>query len=211
VVPRNRSPAVTKYDKLLKAALDEFCENGFSGARVASIAARAECNVRMLYHYFGNKEGIYLASLELVYAQLRSREEELNLLDLDPEKGIASLVEFTFDHMASHQEFIRMMGIENIQQGKFVRRSETVPQRALPLVESIRTLLRRGQKQGIFRKRIDPVQLYVSILSLSYVHISNKFALSITFGQDLTDTDWLAARRKHVRKMVLAFLKPSKS
>ncbi len=205
-VPCRRRDAVATRERLLKAALAEFCEKGFNGARTAAIATRAKCNIRMLYHYFGNKEGIYLASLELVYTQLRAREEDLDLLHLDPETGMAALVEFTYDHMLLHQEFIKMIGIENIQQGKFLRQSKSVPQGAMPLVESIEILLRRGQRQGIFRKRVDPVQLYVSILSLSYVHISNKHTLSITFGRDLTDSEWLAARRKHVREMVLGFL-----
>jgi len=205
--PRRKRDAAATRERILKAALAEFCENGFSGARTAAIATRAKCNIRMLYHYFGNKEGVYLASLELVYADLRAREENLDLLHLDPEKGMAALVEFTFDHMLSHQEFIKMIGIENIQQGRFLRKSRSVPQGAMPLVKSIETLLRRGQQQGEFHKRVDPVQLYVSILSLSYVHISNKHTLSITFDQDLTEAEWLAARRKHVCEMVLGFLK----
>jgi AcrR family transcriptional regulator len=204
--PLRRRDAAATRERVLNAALAEFCEKGFSGARTASIAARAKCNIRMLYHYFGNKEGIYLAALELVYAQLRTREEEQDLLHLGPEEGMAALVEFTFDHMLMHQEFINMIGIENIQKGKFLRRSKTVPQGAMPLVQSIETLLREGQRQGIFRKKVDPIQLYVSILSLSYVHISNKHTLSITFGQDLTDTEWLDARRKHVRDIIMAFL-----
>ena len=204
--PRRRDAAATR-ERLLKAALAEFCEKGFNGARTAAIATRAKCNIRMLYHYFGNKEGIYLASLELVYTRLRAREEALNLLQRDPETGMAALVEFTYDQKLSHKEFIKMIDIENIRQEKFLRQSKSVPQGAMPLVKSIAILLRRGQKQGIFRKRVDPVQLYVSILSLSYVHISNKHTLSITFGQDLTDSEWLAARRKHVREMVLGFLK----
>ncbi|MFC1666035.1 TetR/AcrR family transcriptional regulator, partial [Pseudomonadota bacterium] len=132
---------------------------------------------------------------------------ELDLLHLDPEKGMVALVEFTYDHMLSHQEFISMIGIENIQQGKFLRRSKVVPKDALPLVSSIETLLRQGQKQSVFRKRVDPIQLYISILSLCYVHISNKYTLSITFGQDLTDKRWVEARRNHVREMIIGFLK----
>lgn len=204
--PRIRDAAVTR-EKLLQAALSEFCKNGFSGARTASIATRAGCNIRMLYHYFSNKEGIYLAALEHVYADLRTKEEKLDLLHLDPEKGMVTLFEFTFDHMLEHQEFIEMMGIENIQKGRFLRQLETVPQGVMPLIGSIRILLRRGQKEGVFRKQVDPVQLYVSILSLSYVHVSNKYTLSITFKQDLTDNTWLAARRKHIGDMLLGFLK----
>ncbi len=202
---RKRDPAATR-GRLLKAALAEFCEKGFGGARTAAIAARAQCNIRMLYHYFGNKEGVYLASLEHVYDQLRAREEELDLLHLDPVEGMTAFVEFTYDHMLSHPEFIHMIGIENIHQGKFLRQLKSVPQGAMPLVKSIETLLRRGQEQGVFRKHVHPVQLYVSILSLSYVHISNMYTLSITFSEDLTDAKWLAERRKHVREMTLDFL-----
>ena len=209
--PRRKRDAAATRGRLLKAALAEFCEKGLSGARTANIAVRAKCNIRMLYHYFGNKEGIYLASLELVYAQLRAREKELDLLHLDPEAGMAALVKFTYDHMLAHQEFIKMVCNENVQQGAFLCKLKSVPQGAMPLVKSIETLLLRGQKQGIFRKRVNPVQLYVSILSLSYVHISNRFTLSITFGQDLTDSEWLAARRKHVRDVILGFLMVGKS
>jgi TetR/AcrR family transcriptional regulator len=203
---RRRDAAATR-ESILTAALSEFCEKGFGGARTASIADRAQCNVRMLYHYFGNKEGVYLASLERVYADLRASEEKLELLELDPISGMSALVEFTFEHMLEHQEFITMIGIENIHHGNFLRKSRSVPREAMPLIKTIKTLLKRGQQQGIFRKRVDPVQLYVSILSLSYVHISNKHTLSVTFGQNLQDTKWLNARRKHVLEMILCFLK----
>ena len=202
---RKRNAAATRQ-RLLEAALAEFCDKGFGSARTVAIAERANCNIRMLYHYFGSKEGIYLAALELVYARLRKSEEQLDLLHLEPAAGMAALVEFTFDHMISHQEFIGMIGIENIQRGRFLRRSKSVPQGAMPLVKSIETLLRQGQKQGIFRKNVEPIQLYVSILSLSYVHISNKYTLSITFGQNLSDEKWLSARRKHVLEMVMGYL-----
>jgi TetR/AcrR family transcriptional regulator len=204
--PRTRNAATTRQ-KILRAALHEFCEHGYSGARTVDIAARAECNIRMLYHYFGNKDGLYLAALELVYAELRAKEEALDILSLDPEKGMIALVKFTFDHMLRHQEFIQMMGVENIQQGRFLRQSKSVPLGAMPLVKSIQALLHRGQKQRLFREGVDAIQLYVSILSLSYVHVSNKYTLSLTFEKDLTDADWLAARRQHVCDMVLGYLR----
>jgi TetR/AcrR family transcriptional regulator len=210
IVKENPSPrrrdAVATRTILLQAALTEFCEKGFSGARTADIAKLAGCNIRMLYHYFGSKEGAYLAALEHVYDQVRSHEESLDLLHLDPVEGIVTLVEFTHDYMVSHQEFIRMMGIENIHHGKFLRQSKTVPQAAMPLMDSIKALLGRGQVQGVFRKNVDPLQLYVSILSLCYLHSSNKYTLSITFGEDLTDANWLTERRKHAREMILGFL-----
>jgi TetR/AcrR family transcriptional regulator len=46
---------------LLAAALDEFAERGFAGARVADIARRAGLNKQLINYYFGSKEGLYLA------------------------------------------------------------------------------------------------------------------------------------------------------
>ncbi len=46
---------------LLDAALDEFAEHGYAGARVADIAQRAGVNKQLINYYFGSKEGLYLA------------------------------------------------------------------------------------------------------------------------------------------------------
>ena len=102
----------------------------------------------MLYHYFGSKEQLYLAALERVYERLRSREERLDLLHLDPVEGMAALVDFTFDHMAEHQEFIRLIGNENLLKGRYLKKSKYVPRATLPLVEAIENLLQRGAGRG---------------------------------------------------------------
>lgn len=47
--------------KLLDAALSEFAANGYEGARVGAIAARAGVNKQLISYYFGGKEGLYRA------------------------------------------------------------------------------------------------------------------------------------------------------
>ena len=205
-VPQKRNAAATR-ERILKVGLAEFCAHGYGGARTARIARQANCNIRMLYHYFGSKEALYVAALERVYSQIRTEEKELDLASLEPVEGIAALVEFTFDYMAGHQEFVELAIIENIQHGKYLKRLKSIPQGTVNLIEGISELLRRGQKAKLFRKGADPVQLYISILSLSYLHLSNKYTLSISYGEDLQDADWLAERRAHVKDMVLAYLR----
>lgn len=204
---RRRNPEATR-ESILLAGTDEFCAKGFNGARIDRIATGAGCNIRMIYHYFGNKEKLYLVVLERVYSQLRSREEELDLLHLDPVAGMSALVDFTFDHMAEHREFIQLIGNENILKARYLKRSSFVPQATLPLVQAIKDLLRRGEADGMFRTGVDPIQLYISILSLAYVHVSNRYTLSITFGRDLGDPAWLAVRRDHAREVILGYLRP---
>src|SRR5581483_3046306 len=68
-----RQPQQTRQ-RILKAAIDEFAACGLGGARVDTIARRARANKRMIYHYFGGKEDLYLAALERVYADRRASD-----------------------------------------------------------------------------------------------------------------------------------------
>src|SRR5215213_5158789 len=81
-----RDPERTRA-AILSAATEEFTANGLTGARVDAIAKRARVNKRMIYHYFGDKEGLYLAVLETIYQAIRTAEMELHLTDRDPADG----------------------------------------------------------------------------------------------------------------------------
>src|SRR3954471_28017 len=96
--PQRRDPAATRR-KLLTAARREFAQNGLAGARVDEIAARAGVNKQLVYHYFGDKDAIYLAVLEWVYEEIREQERKLNLEGLPPERAIKQLIESSFDHL----------------------------------------------------------------------------------------------------------------
>ena len=82
-----RNPDRTR-EAILLAAKEEFARKGLSGGRVDEIARRSRANKRMIYHYFGNKEALYLAVLEGGYAGIRSAEAGLHLTDLEPKAAI---------------------------------------------------------------------------------------------------------------------------
>ena len=203
--PRKRDPMMTR-DRVLRAGIDEFCRHGYIGARIDQIAKRARCNMRMIYHYFGSKEKLYVAALERMFVELRLEESRLHLDHLDPVSGVLRLVDFTMDHLGRHPEFIALLGNENLLRGKYLRKSQVVPRASAPLLEAIRELLERGRRDGVYVRNVDALQLYISILSLCYVHVSNRYTLSITFNRDVTERGWLDARRRHVQQLVLAYL-----
>jgi TetR/AcrR family transcriptional regulator len=200
-----RRDAVATKARILKAGLAEFGAKGYGGARTDGIAKRAKCNVRMLYHYFGGKQGLYLACLEKVYIHIREEEQRLNLGALPPKEALEKLVHFTFDHMRKNSDFVHMAVAENTMRGKFVKELPKVAKAAENLVTAIQDILARGEKECQFRAGIDALQLYVSVLSLSYLHLSNRHTLSATYGQDMAQKDWLDERRDHVTEMVLVF------
>jgi len=204
--PRQRNPAQTKKD-ILVAAREEFCEYGLDGARVDRIARRAASNKRLLYHYFGNKEALYSAVLLDAYREIRLGERELHLQELSPAKAMRKLVGFTFDHFRRHPWFIRLLSTENILRAEHLKRIPEIPGLHSPIVEQIRTVLAAGQREGLFRRGVDPVQLYISIAGIGYFYFSNIHTLSVIFAAPLKSEEGIAERRAHVEDVILGYLR----
>jgi len=202
-----RRDPVRNRERILAAAQEEFARLGLGGARVDRIAARAGANKRMLYYYFGNKEALFLTVLEASYAQIRSAERALDLEDLEPRAALRRLVAFTWDYFIAHPEFMTLLNSENLHKGRHVARSRRVRELHSPLAGMLRRILRRGEQQGLFRRGIDPVQLYISIAGEGYFYLSNRYTLSRIFGRDLMTKSALATRARHNTRMILDALR----
>lgn len=203
---QGRNGAETK-EKILNAAIEEFCAHGYAGANTTRIVNAAGCNIRMLYHYFENKDGLYLAALTRVYQELRSSEEATNFWNLPPREGIAALTHFTFDYMHRNQQFPKMILNENLNMGRAVSQaSQAISTTAKPFIDKIDGLLEKGHASGDFTRRPDALHLYLTILALSFIHISNAHTLAATFRVDLSSEAFLAERRAHVTEVVLSYI-----
>jgi AcrR family transcriptional regulator len=202
-----RNPARSQ-ERILAAALDEFARFGLGGARVDRIAARAGANKRMLYYYFGNKDALFLAVLEASYAQIRSAERALELEHLEPRAALRRLVQFTWNYFLAHPEFMTLLNSENLHKGRHLASSRRVRKLHSPLVGMLRGILRRGARLGLFRRGVDPVQLYISIAGEGYFYLSNCHTLSRIFGRDLMTKAALATRVRHNTRMILDALRP---
>jgi TetR/AcrR family transcriptional regulator len=202
----NRDPGRTRA-RILEAATQEFARYGLGGARVDRIAAKARANKRMLYYYFGDKEGLFLAALEERYAHIRNAERSLKLEHLEPREALKRLIAFTWDYFLEHPEFMTLLNSENLHKGRHVRRSSRLREMHSPLVETLRAILRRGEEQGLFRKGVDPVQLYISIAGEGYFYLSNRYTLSRIFARDLMAPGALVGRSRHITQMVLNALR----
>ena len=200
-----RDPERTRA-AILAAATQEFTAKGLTGARVDAIARRARVNKRMIYHYFGDKNGLYLAVLEATYGAIRAAELELHLTDRDPVDGMRELVHFTWRYFLAHPEFLSLLGTENLHKAAYLKRSKRIRELHSPLVGMISSLLERGVRARVFRSGVDAVELYVSIAALGFFYLSNRHTLSTIFGRDLAAPKNLAAREQHIVDVVLNYL-----
>ena len=204
-VPRPRDPERTRR-AILDAATAEFVQHGFGGASVNEIAARAQVNKRMLYHYYGKKDDLYLAVLECCYHRIRSAERQLRLTNLAPREAVETLVLFTWNYFLEHPEFLSLINTENMLEARYLRQSERIGELHSPLIEMLSDVLRRGAAEGVFREGVDPVQLYIDIASLGFFYLSNRHTLSTIFRRDLGDEAMLRERGRHVVDVILGYL-----
>jgi AcrR family transcriptional regulator len=194
---------------ILAAATQEFARHGLGGARVDRIAARARTNKRMLYYYFGSKDGLFLAVLEAAYARIRSAEKALSLLDVPPEEGVRRLVRFTWSYYLDNPEFLTLLNSENLHRAQHLKRSRDVRAMNSPLIETLGEVLRRGRRSGAFRAGVDALQLYISIAALSYFYLGNNHTLSAVFGRDLGTPGAREARLAHMVDVIMGYLRPA--
>lgn len=181
---RINDPEGTKRN-IIEVATEEFAENGLSGARIDEIAAKTKSSKRMIYYYFGDKNGLYLKVLENAYSRVRATEATLDLEDLPPLEALEKLVRFTFDHHNSNEAFIRLVMIENIHHGEYLAKSPVVQKLNVTAIDAVRKLYQRGVKQGVFRAGLDPVELHWQISALCFFNVSNRATFSKIFKRDL--------------------------
>ncbi|KAA0691460.1 TetR/AcrR family transcriptional regulator [Neorhizobium sp. P12A] len=193
---------------ILAAATKEFAERGYGGARVDAIAARANINKRMLYHYFGGKDALYVAVLEGSYIAIRSAEARLDLSHRAPRDGMRELVVFTWQYFLAHPEFLGILSTENLHKAKFLKRSARIFELHSPLVAEISGLLDRGAAGGDFRPGCDPVKIYMTIAALGSFFLTNRWTLSTIFRRNLSDKAEIEAWGEHIVEVIFAYLRP---
>ena len=203
---RTNDPGRTMAD-ILKVATAEFADKGLSGARIDEIAATTRTSKRMIYYYFGSKEGLYLKVLEEAYGRIRQIETDLHLEDLPPEDALRKLVAFTFDYQHDNDDFIRLVMNENMHRGEFLAQSKSIQQLNMPAIDTLQTVYERGVKAKIFRKDVEPIDLHMSISALCFFNVANRHTFSLIFKRDMASAKALRDRRDSIVEMIVRFVR----
>ena len=203
--PQKRNADATRA-KILQAALSEFSERGLPAASTDDIAKRCGVNKRMIYYYFGSKDGLYLAALESVYEYLVALEKEIEIEHLDPPAAIEAMVNLKIDYYVANPHFISFLSMENFYKARHLRKSKKLDMFKSPLTEVIGRILERGQRSGQFRHDVDPVDFYVSICGLCIMYFTNQHTLGVIFGRSMTRDTNIQRHKRMVIDIVLSYL-----
>lgn len=193
--------------RILAAAISEFSEHSFSGARIERISRQAKTQDRMIYYYFGSKERLYQTVLEHVYKELISAQHDFSWADDDPVEGMRQLVLHSWRYYADHPELVRLLGTENLLRAKYLKKSSRIKSTTIPLTERIEELLEAGQKRGIFRSDADPQSMLMTVMSLGFFYVSNHYTCSRWLGVDLMEEERQEAWGRHICTVILDYLR----
>jgi len=188
---REKAAKATR-DSILKAAIKVFAKHGYDGGSVEKISHAAQSYDRMIYYYFGSKEGLFIEVLEETYRRFNEAESELVT---DPAQPLASLkvvVGFMWRYYQKHPEFISLLNTENLHRGAHIAKSLRARDYSSDAIAVLARVLKSGAAQGVFRKDVAARDVYLMIASMGYFYLSNRYTLSAFLGEALESPAALA-------------------
>ncbi len=177
--------AKTTRDTILRAAIKVFSKYGLSGGSLDKISRAAKSHDRMIYYYFGNKDGLFVAALEEIYRRFNEAEAALELDLNDPVASMRMIIRFILHYYRDHPEFIAILNSENLLRGQHISQSNTAKEFSIAAIGVIEKTLQIGTQKGLFRSNLRSRDIYLMIASLGYFYQSNRFTLTAFLGENL--------------------------
>ena len=189
-----RNPARTR-ERILSAALKEFAARGFAGSRVDAIARRAAINKRMLYHYFGDKEGLFRAVLRRKIAERQAWAEGLSG---DPTESLP----FWFEATCKDADWVRLLEWEALQEANNPL-IDGAGRRAL----AVRALgrIREQQASGHLSGEFEAGHLLLAMRSLTVFPMAFPQLTRLITGRAVSDPGFRKKHAEFLKKFAAAF------
>lgn len=187
--------------RLLGEATRLFAANGYHATSVEAIVSAAGLSKRMVYHYFGSKEGLYREVLLSVYARLEKVENAPHAGAADPVAIVDGLFDAYFSFLSDNPDFVRILLWENLNDGRAIRRHQHLLSKS-PVLERLKATITSGVSSGVFRPDVDARHLFINLVGLCFIYHSNRHTLSQALDINLTDDSVISQARTHARRVL---------
>jgi TetR/AcrR family transcriptional regulator, upper aerobic nicotinate degradation pathway regulator len=177
--------AITTRDSILRAATKVFAKHGYDGGSIDQISKAARSYDRMIYYYFGSKEGLFIAVIEEVYRRFNEAEATLELDEAKPVQALAAVIRFVWSYYQRNPDFITLLNTENLHRGRHIAKSLRARELSSPVIGVTARVLAAGVKQKLFRPDLAARDVYLMIAALGYFYLSNRYTLSAFLGESI--------------------------
>jgi TetR/AcrR family transcriptional regulator len=190
---RPRDASATR-EVLLDAATLVFAAQGFAGARVDEIAARAGVNKALIYAYYENKTGIYRAVLAANLHEFADPAfSKAVAAEAGPRRALEDIVLRYFRLLLKNRPFARLLAWDLLSNGKGGR--HIILESAGPLIDLISELVERGRATGELGASSDPELFLSALFSLGLGYVLQHSVMTLArerSGQHRTDDQFVA-------------------
>lgn len=202
---RSRDATMTRK-KILDSAKVEFSSLGLMGGRVDSIAERANINKRMLYYYFRDKNNLFSETVRDSYEDFYRTELAQCNQSNDPVRDLKALVAFYWNYYLRHPEYLDLINSENLHKGENICKHPILVKLHSDSIRLLEDIIKQGVAANIFRDNVCIEQLHITIKSVSYHYLTNRYTLSYLSQNDLMDEDALQNRLKFNTELILRMI-----
>ncbi|MDM0039085.1 TetR family transcriptional regulator [Variovorax sp. J22G21] len=177
---------------ILKAATKVFARYGYDGGSVEKISKAAKSYDRMIYYYFGSKEGLFIAVLEEMYRAMDDAETAIALDAGRPVETLTAVIRFVHGYYRKNPEFVTLLNTENLHKGRHIAKSLRAGEYSSHAIAVIREVLASGVAKGLFRPDVAARDVYLLIASTGYFYMSNRHTLTAFLGEPLETAEAVA-------------------
>jgi AcrR family transcriptional regulator len=184
----SKAPPVDKRRQILDAAIRVFARQGFHSTRVSDIADEAGVAYGLVYHYFRSKDEVLNELFSEHWSLLLAAIEETDREGANPRAKLQAVASFIIDSYRHNPELMKVIIVE------VTRAANSFGHTHLPEIrkayESIAKIVADGQKEGAFRRDIDP-----TFASMSFYGAIEQLLSGWIFGViPASETDFDQAR-----------------
>ncbi len=177
--------AQASREAILRAATKVFARYGYEGGSVEKISRAAKSYDRMIYYYFGSKEGLFVAVLEGIYQRMDEAEAAMALDMARPVEALTEVIRFVLGYYRRNPDFVTLLNTENLHKGRHIAKSLRAREYSSRAVAVIASILESGAQQGLFRPDLAARDVYLLIAATGYFYMSNRYTLASFLGEQL--------------------------
>lgn len=190
--------------RILASATKIFAQKGLEGSRVDEIAESAGINKRMIYHYFGSKEDLYLEVLKSIYNKLYESGKWALYRTADPKENIMRAIRTYFYFLAANDDFVRLTSWEALNGGRYA--AKVIPHYYDLIKPELGDSFKEGIDKGIISPDIDIRQVLISVQALCFLYFSRKDIIQTLWEENIMSPDMLENRVAHIIELLFSGL-----
>jgi AcrR family transcriptional regulator len=197
---RQRNPQRSR-ERILAAALEEFGERGFAGARVEAIARRAGLNKQLISHHFGGKQALY-------DAVMRARRADAGGEMTDQPGPLPAALGWFYERARRDPSWMRVLLWEVLDATEDVPGSDEVDQRRRRYADRV-AWVEDEQRAGRLPAELEPDLLLLSLFGAATYPLLLPQVCRLVTGEAPDSEEFARRYQRHLTLLAAAFAVPS--